>query len=149
MAQATSSRLTQLALLVFAVFCAVGAVLLGRSISSPPQTTMKRSVDGPEARDWLAQNRHPAPLASNRFSRDDSRRFVESLYDAGSPSVLVAASNIRREDEGDYADALHVRLPVDPAKRKAVLALCGAEAKLQGFSADSDTGQEWVFLWWD
>ena len=43
----------------------------------------------PEALAWIRGNGQEAPLAGNRFDREDALAFVESLYAAGATRVVV------------------------------------------------------------
>jgi len=106
----------------------------------------------PEAREWLGNNGHPAPFASNRFDAIGAKRFVESLYDAGATRVVICNivdDEIEMAEGGPYADALVVRLPDDPKQRERVLAITNPEAVREGFGPDDDVGQKTVYLWWD
>lgn len=124
-------------------------------VSAPrPDPTVIRPED-PEAREWLAGNGHPMPLAANRFGeKEDAQAFVEELYAAGAVRVVVAAERIRDDEDelaegGPYADALRVQLPSEPGPRAAVLALVNAEEEEEGFDPSEDEGQDVAFLWWD
>jgi hypothetical protein len=106
-----------------------------------------------EAREWLSTNPSEWCLASNRFaSKTEASRFVEGLYEAGAETVWVlnvtADSATIALEGGPYADALLVRLPREGDPRRAVLAIAGAEALREGFEPESDTGQDFTFLWW-
>lgn len=107
-----------------------------------------------EARQWLADNAGPSPLASNRFGeKENAIAFVEQLYQAGARAVYVV--NIMndpqtiRDEGGPYADSLVVMLPEDKDKREKLFELIGAESRREGFDPDKDHGQKELFLWWD
>ncbi|HEU4882301.1 MAG TPA: hypothetical protein VFT45_08655 [Longimicrobium sp.] len=129
--------------------------------AAPPAAVPPRRDPGvvrpedPEAREWLAANGHPAPLAANRFDeKPEAEAFVETLYEAGAVQVVVAADCIRDDEDerahgGPYADGLRVRLPAEPQARRAVLAIINREAEEEGFDPYDDAGQDVVFLWWD
>jgi hypothetical protein len=107
--------------------------------------------NGPEARSWLRQNANPSALASNRFgSTSAALDFVEQLYEAGAEYVIIPHECIvPDDDDGPYADAMAVKLPKDPAKRKRVFELCAREIERQGFNPKDEAREEVIFLWWD
>jgi hypothetical protein len=104
--------------------------------------------DSAEAREWLAANEHPHPIALNYFqTRAASEQFVESLYAAGATRVLV--DNISYDDaEGPHSDSMVVELPDAPEARTRILTLCQANCHEDG-SDFTDKGQGSVSLWWD
>lgn len=107
----------------------------------------------PEARGWLESNGSPAALASNRFgSTREALAFVNRLYRAG--AVRVAIDNINDDaiemaEGGPYADALHVHLPADPARRRELFAIANPEFAREGFAIEADIGQDYLDFWWD
>lgn len=123
----------------------------------PPQTTAPswQDYEGPEALDWLrtAPNADDNAFASNRFGDTATAiRFVEALYAAGAPRVIVNQENIVDEGGDLYADALVVLLPQDPVARSRVVEICKRESDREAGSASNDgewTNLECVFLWWD
>lgn len=124
-------------------------------VSAPRSDPTVIRPEDPEAREWLAGNGHPMPLAANRFGeKEDAQAFVEELYAAGAVRVVIAAECIRDDEDelahgGPYADGLRVQLPSAPGPRAAVLALVNAEEEEEGFDPSEDEGQDVVFLWWD
>jgi hypothetical protein len=111
----------------------------------------KANYTGPEALQWLKNNKNESALASNRFlETENAIRFVKQLYDAGAAKVIVPDDCITPEEpEGPYADALVVTMPKDAAKRKRVFEICAKEIKREGFDPDESTDGDDVFLWWD
>ncbi len=112
---------------------------------------------GPEAKQWLERNRHPAALASNRFgSTEEALEFVTAVYAAGAKRVIIPQDSIR-DDEGEmseggpYADAVVIEL--DPEKDTGeALRLYKAEALGEGFDLASENPViegRWLYLWWD
>jgi len=78
---------------------------------------------GPEARNWLKENRGESVLASNRFGDTaNAVKFVGQLYDAGAERVSVPLACIRADEVETYADGLVVTLPADADKRARVWA---------------------------
>jgi hypothetical protein len=113
-------------------------------------------VTGPEALDWLRENKNESALASNRFGETrNAVRFVEALYSAGARLVIVPSETINSDDDfvsgegGPYADALFVTLPEDEDKRRAVIAICQKELKREGFKLEEGMSNEQIYLWWD
>ena len=107
-----------------------------------------------EARSWLAANPNPSPLASNRFeSPAAALAFVDSLYDLGADSVYVL--NVQQDsawiarEGGPYADAILVALPRREEIRRPLFERGAREALREGFSAEVDEGQRYLYLWWD
>jgi hypothetical protein len=107
-----------------------------------------------EARSWLAENKNPSALASNRFgTTQKAAAFVDALYDAGAPRVKVSGilsepSRIQREG-GPYADTLVVTLPGNPVGRIRLFWIAGREAVRQMSLPVVDVGQSSITLWWD
>ncbi len=107
-----------------------------------------------EARAWLASNGNPYPFAGNRFdSKDAAGAFIDSLYAARADTVWVL--NVEQDsarvatEGGPYADALLVRLPADRAARARLFAFDARGARHEGFDPDRDSGQRYLYFWWD
>ena len=111
--------------------------------------------DAKEAREWL-QTGHERGLAlvtlGELDSTEESLAIVEKAYAAG--AVRVTAVEI-----GDYPDfpgghsqntgRLVVTLPDAPSERAEVLAWAREIAEEQGFDAETDEGQRYVFVMLD
>lgn len=103
-----------------------------------------------EARVWFNKNGGDKTAHwLGRFKRErDAARFVQQLYHAGAAKVI--APDIYGNKAGDqFADCLLVRLPKNPAKRKAVRRLC---AQLRGrdlgaMQPDEDIGETFLYLY--
>lgn len=113
-------------------------------------------MDGPEALAWLTANQNESALASNRFlGTENAVAFVKSLYDAGAVKVVVPKDTIADDPDtvegegGPYADALVVTVPSDPARREAVVRICRAELRREGFDSPDVAASEQIYLWWD
>jgi len=113
-------------------------------------------VTGPEALEWLRENKNESALASNRFGETrHAVKFVEQLYASGARLVIVPDESINtdgdtiRGEGGPYADALVVNLPEDEDRRKAVIAICQRELKREGFKLEDGMSSEQIYLWWD
>jgi hypothetical protein len=116
--------------------------------------------EGPEALEWLRQNKNFSALASNRFGpTEEAIKFVEEIYALGAEKIIIAQHCIRDDEEtikgedGPYADGLTLFLPRDLPARKALLERCYQEALYEGFEDkrfNSDSyNEDFVFLWWD
>ncbi len=113
----------------------------------------------PEAREWLASNANPHPLASNRFGgREEAQQFVESLYAAGATIVhitMIHDEPWRIEQEGGpYAESLLMKLPNQAAARDRILAIAEEEMRNEGFLEDDEhledkVSEDSISLWWD
>lgn len=102
-----------------------------------------------EASVWLDDKRTDRTARSlGRFKREsDAARFVTALYDAGATKVIVP--DVYHNKAGDlFADALLVRLPKAPTKRKAIRKVCDQlqKRKLSAVQPDADIGQSHLFL---
>jgi hypothetical protein len=103
-----------------------------------------------EAKAWLHRNGGETVAHSlGRFKQErDAAKFVEQLYRAGAAKVI--APDIYSNKAGDqFADCLLVRLPKDPAKRKAVRRVC-AQLRTRDLGAvqpDEDIGETYLYLY--
>jgi hypothetical protein len=131
-------------------------VFLALSLYEKPRTN-EQYYEGPEALQWLKDNKNPSALASNRFGPTvKAIAFVEKLYEAGAQVVQISEGCIRDDRQtielegGPYADGLVVALPTQKAKRKAVLNICTRESMREGFGdAKNQVRNNMMFLWWD
>jgi hypothetical protein len=103
-----------------------------------------------EAKAWLTKNGGEATAHSlGRFKRErDAARFVQRLYHAGAAKVI--APDIYGNKAGDqFADCLLVRLPKNPAKRKAVRRVCAQLRRrdLGAMQPDEDIGETYLYLY--
>jgi hypothetical protein len=103
-----------------------------------------------EARAWLTKNgEEPAVHSLGSFKRErDAARFVQQLYHAGAAKVI--APDIYGNKAGDqFADCLLVRLPKNPAKRKAVRRVCAQLRRrdLGAVQPDKDIGETFLYLY--
>ncbi len=118
---------------------------------------MQVQLDGPEALAWLKGNKNESALASNRFlETENAVKFVKALYAAGATKVVVPKDAINSDEEmvsgdgGPYADALVVTLPTDDAgAREAVVQMCRAELRREGFDSPEVANSPFICLWWD
>lgn len=120
---------------------------------------MESFQNPPEAREWLANNSNPSPLAGNRFgSREEAQQFVESLYAAGAVTIFVTMIHgepWRIEQEGGpYAESLLVKLPDATEARARILAIAEEEMRHEGFLEDDESledkvTEDSISLWWD
>jgi hypothetical protein len=139
-----------------AAFMLVGVCGCGFPMEAILAEGQSGPITGPEALDWLRDNKNESALASNRFGETrNAVRFVEALYSSGARLVIVPAESINSDDDfvkgegGPYADALLVSLPTDEDKRRAVIALCQKELKREGFKLEEGMSNEQIYLWWD
>jgi hypothetical protein len=120
-------------------------------------TSSAEDFDGPEALNWLKNNRNESALASNRFGpTENAVRFVQGLYNAGALRVVIPRANITDDEDtqkwegGPYADAVVVELPQNSGRRGKVWEICAREIRREGFDpADGADDEGKVFLWWD
>lgn len=80
-------------------------------------------------------------------STEESIALIQQIYDAGAEEVL--AVDIDEYPEGQNTGKLVIRLPADPAARERVFAWAGEIAESQGFDAEQDSGQSYVFVMLD
>ena len=103
-----------------------------------------------EARAWLTKNGgEPTVHSLGSFKRErDAARFVQQLYHAGAAKVIAPV--IYGNKAGDqFADCLLVRLPKNPAKRKAVRRVCAQLRRrdLGAMQPDEDIGETFLYLY--
>lgn len=105
----------------------------------------------PEALGWLRQADVETGLAGNRFdSAEEGAEFVQRLYAAGAVKVVITTESIQVESATEqYADAIRVVLPDDPAKRVELFRILNREVEREGFDLEVDTGQPIFYMWWD
>jgi hypothetical protein len=116
------------------------------------------SPHGPEALEWLRNNKSASGFAGNRFdSTQAAIIFVEEVYAAGASRAFIPDDAIRadptevRESGGPYADAMVIELP--ETGREALYRLFEREAVLEGY--DDMKGDQsvidgrYLYLWWD
>lgn len=138
------------------IVCIILLVFLVLSFMKSGEQT-QQYYEGPEALQWLKDNKNPSALASNRFGPTvKAIAFVEKLYEAGAQVVQISEGCIRDDPQtielegGPYADGLVVALPTQTAKRKAVLNICTRESMREGFGdAKNQVRNNRIFLWWD
>lgn len=124
------------------------------------QISMHDFTHGPEALDWLRNNKNNSALASNRFGPTrDAIEFVERLYSLGAEKVVIPNHALMDDEErvqeegGPYADAITIFLPADEKLRNQILQICYEEAVREFGEEDLlpefDAKQKFIFLWWD
>jgi hypothetical protein len=149
-------RIEQLAVGVLALAALAGLTLFESELLNSKRTFSPQDLAGSEAKGWLKQNKNESALASNRFGyTKEAIKFVDALYAAGAPLVIVPKSSITDDPDtleiegGPYADALIVKLPTDAGPRQKVEAICARELDKEGSSLGDASSDEYVFLWWD
>jgi hypothetical protein len=95
---------------------------------------------GPQqVRDWIRQENRTL----GELGREESLSLADEIYKAGAAHVY--AIEIDEYPEGSNTGKLIIELPDDAAARERVLAWAGVIAREQGFDAESDIGQRYVF----
>jgi hypothetical protein len=116
---------------------------------------IKKHYAGPEALQWLKNNKNPYAFASNHFQPTQAAIiFVEKLYSAGAEAVIISNECIYSEPDrikgegGPYADGMVVKLPKDKTKRNKILNLCNDEVdpEFKG-EVDKNIKNDMIFLW--
>jgi hypothetical protein len=113
----------------------------------PPQ-----GPDEAEALEWLRGNANKSAFATNRFQgTGNAIKFVEALYAAGAPAVLVQNIQYDLGEAGPYSDSMRVELPAAADGRRAVLAVINDIGRPETADGQpvSDDGEGQVSLWWD
>ncbi len=68
-------------------------------------TSSAEDFDGPEALNWLKNNRNESALASNRFGpTENAVRFVQGLYNAGALRVVIPREHHRRRGHAEVGE---------------------------------------------
>jgi len=103
-----------------------------------------------EAKAWLHRNGGQKFAHSlGRFKRGhDDAKFIEELYHAGAVKVIVPDIYINKAGD-QFADCLLVRMPRNPAKRKAVRRVCTQLRRrdLGAMKPDDDIGETYLYLY--
>jgi len=102
-----------------------------------------------EALEWLRHNGSDRGGRSlGRFRGEaDAARFIEALYQAGAIAVIVA--DIYPDKRGNqFSEGLLVKLPVSPARRRAVRRACAPlrAQKLASVQPETDLGERYLYL---
>jgi hypothetical protein len=97
-----------------------------------------------EARSWLEGGSKKQYRNLGEMSAEESQALVNSLYDAAAVEVLA----VRIDQEEDFENTGHllVKLPSKKAIRKKLFKLEAKQAKVQGYEASEDWGQEYLYL---
>lgn len=116
------------------------------------------SSQGPEALEWLRNNKSPFSFAGNRFASTQAAIvFVEQVYAAGARRVFIPDAAIRadpaelRKHGGPYTDAMVIELPDEG--QEALYQLFEQEAASEGY--DDIKGDQsvidgrYLYLRWD
>jgi hypothetical protein len=98
-----------------------------------------------EALKWLTESGENT--LGELGTTEESIDLVQAAYDAGAEEVL--AIEIDQYGENENTGKLLVKLPSEKEARKRVFAWCGTQAEAQGFDAEEDTGQTYVFVMLD
>jgi hypothetical protein len=112
------------------------------------QAFVQERLAGPTAgaREWLRGASDASRRNLGEMDTDVSIELVEHLHDLGSGNVLaVDITDITGCDDQTTNHVL-VQLPDDPESRARVFSLCNALTKEQGFDAEPDHGQEFLYL---
>ncbi len=102
-----------------------------------------------EAKSWLCGGsesdfRSVGELETNR----ESIALVQQIYDAGATEVLAVEID-DYPGEGQNTGKLVIKLPDSAEARQRVFAWAGDIAESQGFDAEPDSGQSYVFVMLD
>jgi hypothetical protein len=106
------------------------------------------SPDTAEALAWLAgaTRKKPRTLGEDETTVG-SIELVEELYAAEARQVLVV--EIDRYDEGENTGKLVIELPDNAQDREMLFGIAGKIAEAQGFDAEPDNGQKYLFVMLD
>jgi hypothetical protein len=107
-----------------------------------------------EAREWLQTGRERGfelITLGELDSTEESLTIVEKAYAAGAVQVTAVEITDYPDLVGGCQNTGHlvVTLPEDSSKRAKVLAWAGRIAEEQGFDAETDEGQRYVFVMLD
>lgn len=113
---------------------------------------VQRFLDAPDTREalgWLKEDQTGMQRTLGEgLPAKESIQFVQAFYDAGAQQVLA----VKIDDYGhgmENTGKIVIQLPDAPDQRAALLAKAGEIAQSQGFDAEPDNGQRYVFLMLD
>jgi len=98
-----------------------------------------------EARKWFAEMKPGKPRTVGEFeTTSESIAEIEAFYTAGAVRVML----VEIDDYGGMRNTgkLVITLPPEPFAREQVLARTNRWATQNGFDADSDNGQKYVYV---
>jgi hypothetical protein len=78
---------------------------------------------------------------------EESIEFIQGVFDAGAVQVFAVEIDCYEDDEN--TGKLCIELPKNPELRQQVLVWAGEIAEEQGFDAEQDIGQRYVFVMLD
>jgi hypothetical protein len=81
-------------------------------------------------------------------TREESIAVIQEIYDAGAEEVLAVEID-DYPDEGQNTGKPVIKLPDDAAARQRVFAWTAKVAESQGFNAEQDSGQSYLFVMLD
>jgi len=97
-----------------------------------------------ELKDWLRIKTH---TLGELPSHEQSVQLAGEIYAAG--AVHAFGVEIDKYPEGENTGKLVIELPVDPGSRTKILDWAAKIAHEQGFDAESEVGQKYVFVMLD
>jgi hypothetical protein len=105
----------------------------------------------PDALAWLRANWSPSAFATNRFGTTQRAiEFVEQLHAAGASGVWIDnVMMLPNHQWTPYADALLVRLPEDPDRRRSLFDVIEQVGKPDELEDRTAGPMPAVWLWWD
>ena len=113
---------------------------------------VERFLDSPntkEALSWLrAASESDFRSVGEHETTEESIALIEEVYDAGAAEVLAVEID-EYPDEGQNTGKLVIKLPDDTNARQRVFAWVGEIAQSQGFDAEQDSGQSYLFVMLD
>ena len=99
-----------------------------------------------DAREWLLTSSDLAMRNLGEMDTETSIALVTHLHDLGAPAVLAVEIETMLGSDQQTSNQLIVRLPSDPQLRAQLFTFGGQQAREQGFDAEKDSGQQYLYL---
>ena len=137
------SAITDRALIRKLAACARRAKAIPVQKNPKPKTPTDLPPSCAESLPWL---RKSSAHTLGEFDHATSIELIETLHDLGSPSVFAALIKTSPGTADQSTNYLLIGLPEDPEARARVLAFANAYKQEQGFDAEPDPYEAWMFL---
>lgn len=100
--------------------------------------------DNAEAMEWLRGGSDGAFRTLSEMTPAESVEFVRRLYELGADQVLAVEIDVYAEEAN--TGHLLVKLPADGGARDRLFAFERLQSASQGFDAEADRGQDYLYL---
>ena len=105
--------------------------------------------DKHEALGWLTGAPKGIDRGISEMDNRESIAYVRHLYKLGVEELDVVKIDSSPDGELQSSDNLIAKLPDDPRKRKAIFAAEGKRTVEMGYDPYADSGQRYLWIWFD